>query len=108
MTPLAAVLPLLALLQLASVQGQAFWLPDHVLFLSLPQPALDGIQIFRTVQPEVVITGKVAGERGARAPCMPMLPVSQWVRQQGMHAMLHAIFVGPMPERLPSDGPGRA
>ena len=51
---------LLLLLRLACTRGQAFWLPDQALVINLPAPVLDGIGIFHTARPAVVITGAVA------------------------------------------------
>ena len=59
MRGLLAVLGLV-LLRLARVRGQAFWLPDQALVINLPAPVLDGIGIFHTARPAVVITGTVA------------------------------------------------
>lgn len=58
----ALLVPLVMLLvRLARVRGQAFWLPDEALVVNLPAPVLDGIGIFHTARPALVITGPVAG-----------------------------------------------
>lgn len=61
---------LLLLLRLAHVRGQAFWLPDQALVINLPAPVLDGIGIFHTARPALVITGTVASApaQGCKVP----------------------------------------